>query len=397
MMPVTVDGRIDLDALPRLLTLRDQADLAGACLQRHRRAARCARVVSLAKTVGAKVMLDGAQRAPHGPLDLARPRHRFLRLRRPQGLRPQRHRRAVGQARAARGDAAVPWRRLDDRPRHPGRDDLGAAAAPLRGRHAADRPGDRPGRRLQLDGAGSTGRRRTPTRWRWCERLLDGLQKIDGTQILGPASLQNRYPVRVLHARRRASARRGADPRFVRRRGARRPSLLPAADGPLRPRRHDARLDRALQRQHRHRRAADRRRARGRAPCDERQLYQDRIVALAKAKTGAGKLAAPTKSARRDNPLCGDRVTIDVKLDDSGQIAEIAHQVRGCLLCQASASALAVGRRRPRRRRHRRAAPRRRTRDRPRRGRGARAVRRLRAGRQRTSRATNACCCRSRR
>src|SRR5262249_49480806 len=71
------------------------------------------------------------------------------------------------------------------------------------------------------------------------------------------------------------------------------------------------------------------------------QLYQERIVALAKAKTGAGKLSAPTKSARRDNPLCGDRVTIDVRLDDSGKIAEFAHQVRGCLLCQASAAALA--------------------------------------------------------
>ena len=71
------------------------------------------------------------------------------------------------------------------------------------------------------------------------------------------------------------------------------------------------------------------------------QLYQDRIVALAKAKTGAGKLAAPTRSARRDNPLCGDRVIIDVRLDGEGRIAEIAQQVRGCLLCQASASALA--------------------------------------------------------
>jgi len=71
------------------------------------------------------------------------------------------------------------------------------------------------------------------------------------------------------------------------------------------------------------------------------QLYQDRIVALAKAKTGAGKLSAPTRSARRDNPLCGDRVTIDVRLDGDGRIAEIAQQVRGCLLCQASASALA--------------------------------------------------------
>lgn len=71
------------------------------------------------------------------------------------------------------------------------------------------------------------------------------------------------------------------------------------------------------------------------------QLYQERIVALAKAKVGAGKLAAPTKSARRDNPLCGDRVTIDVRLDGQGRVLEIAHQVRGCLLCQASASALA--------------------------------------------------------
>ena len=71
-------------------------------------------------------------------------------------------------------------------------------------------------------------------------------------------------------------------------------------------------------------------------------LYQDRIVALAKAKTGAGKLADPTKSVRRDNPLCGDRVMLDVRLDGEGRIAEIAHQVRGCLLCQASASALAA-------------------------------------------------------
>lgn len=71
------------------------------------------------------------------------------------------------------------------------------------------------------------------------------------------------------------------------------------------------------------------------------QLYQERIVALAKAKTGGGKLAEPTKSVRRDNPLCGDRVTVDVRLDGQGRIAEIGHQVRGCLLCQASASALA--------------------------------------------------------
>ena len=68
-------------------------------------------------------------------------------------------------------------------------------------------------------------------------------------------------------------------------------------------------------------------------------LYHDRIVALAKSRTGAGRLTAPTASARRDNPLCGDRVTMDVRLEE-GTIAEIAHEVRGCALCQAAAVAL---------------------------------------------------------
>ncbi|MBM3621335.1 MAG: iron-sulfur cluster assembly scaffold protein [Alphaproteobacteria bacterium] len=69
-------------------------------------------------------------------------------------------------------------------------------------------------------------------------------------------------------------------------------------------------------------------------------LYQDRIVALAKSKTGAGTLAAPSAKAVRDNPLCGDRVTMEIRLDEHGRIAELAHKVRGCALCEASASAL---------------------------------------------------------
>ena len=195
MIPVTVDGRIDLDALPRLLTPRTRlislahvSNVTGALLDVRA-------VVEPARTVGAKVMLDGAQRAPHGPLDLPALGIDFYAFAGHKAYGPN----GVGvlwaQARTAGGDAAVPWRRLDDRPRDPGRDDLGAAAAPLRGRHAADRPGDRPGCRLQVDARRSTGRRRTPTRWRWSQRLMDGLQKIDGTQILGPASLQSRYPV----------------------------------------------------------------------------------------------------------------------------------------------------------------------------------------------------------
>lgn len=70
------------------------------------------------------------------------------------------------------------------------------------------------------------------------------------------------------------------------------------------------------------------------------QLYQDAILNHAKAAIGQGKLDTPTGSAMVDNPLCGDRVTVDIALDGD-RIAAVGHHVRGCLLCQASASILA--------------------------------------------------------
>lgn len=76
-------------------------------------------------------------------------------------------------------------------------------------------------------------------------------------------------------------------------------------------------------------------------------LYQDAIVAQARAATRAGRLEAPHASVTRDNPLCGDRVTIDLRLDGD-RISDIAHRVRGCLLCEAAASAIgtsAIGKR----------------------------------------------------
>ena len=170
VVPVTVDGRIDLNALPRLLTPRTKlislahvSNVTGTLVDVRA-------VVTLAKTVGAKVMLDGAQRAPHGPLDLPAMGIDFYVFAGHKAYGPNGIGVLWAKARASRSHAAVPWRRLDDRPRHLRRDDLGAAAAPLRGRHAADRPGDRPGRRLQVDARRSTGRQRTRTRWRWSQR-----------------------------------------------------------------------------------------------------------------------------------------------------------------------------------------------------------------------------------
>lgn len=68
-------------------------------------------------------------------------------------------------------------------------------------------------------------------------------------------------------------------------------------------------------------------------------LYQQAI--LTRAKTPAKRLDSPGASVTVDNPLCGDRITLDVTLTN-GTIAAIGHQVRGCALCQASAAVIAA-------------------------------------------------------
>lgn len=69
-------------------------------------------------------------------------------------------------------------------------------------------------------------------------------------------------------------------------------------------------------------------------------LYHERILALAKAAHGAGRLTAPDGRAVADNPLCGDRIAVELEVDGERRITAVAHEVRGCLLCQAAASLL---------------------------------------------------------
>jgi nitrogen fixation NifU-like protein len=68
-------------------------------------------------------------------------------------------------------------------------------------------------------------------------------------------------------------------------------------------------------------------------------VYHDALVAAAREAVGAGRLPRPTGSATRDNPLCGDTVTFDVRVAE-GRVVALAHRVRGCILCQAAASVL---------------------------------------------------------
>ena len=69
-------------------------------------------------------------------------------------------------------------------------------------------------------------------------------------------------------------------------------------------------------------------------------LYQQEIIELSRKSRARGRLDAPNASARVDNPLCGDRVTIDLALDN-GRITAFGHRVRGCALCEAATEIIA--------------------------------------------------------
>jgi NifU-like protein involved in Fe-S cluster formation len=68
-------------------------------------------------------------------------------------------------------------------------------------------------------------------------------------------------------------------------------------------------------------------------------LYRKDLLRLAADAAGAGRLAHPDASATAHNPACGDRVTMDVRVED-GRIAELAHHTQACVLAQASAAIL---------------------------------------------------------
>lgn len=69
-------------------------------------------------------------------------------------------------------------------------------------------------------------------------------------------------------------------------------------------------------------------------------LYHSELVARARQAFGEGRLAGAAASITLDNPLCGDRVTLDLARTD-GTVKAIGHEVKGCLLCAAAAATIA--------------------------------------------------------
>ncbi len=69
-------------------------------------------------------------------------------------------------------------------------------------------------------------------------------------------------------------------------------------------------------------------------------IYREQIIDLYENPLNFGELDPADFSYEEDNPLCGDVIRIDVRLDEDGRIAEAAWSGDGCAISQASASLL---------------------------------------------------------
>ncbi|HKZ98380.1 MAG TPA: SUF system NifU family Fe-S cluster assembly protein [Thermoplasmata archaeon] len=70
---------------------------------------------------------------------------------------------------------------------------------------------------------------------------------------------------------------------------------------------------------------------------DLRELYQETILDHSKRPRNFREIPDATATAVGHNPLCGDRVTLYVRLQ-GGRIADIGFQGSGCAISKASAS-----------------------------------------------------------
>ena len=167
-----------------------------------------------AHAAGAIVVVDGSQAVPHLPVDVAALGADFYAWTGPQGLRPDRHRRPARAPRAARGDAEPLLggghmiSRVGDF-----ESTLGRAAREVRGRHDADRRGDRARRRRRVPRPGSAWSTSASTRATSSATRSSGCDEVDGLTMHGPARRRRARRGLLVRARRRPPARRRRDPR----------------------------------------------------------------------------------------------------------------------------------------------------------------------------------------
>jgi len=70
------------------------------------------------------------------------------------------------------------------------------------------------------------------------------------------------------------------------------------------------------------------------------QLYREVILDHYKNPRNHGLLEPSDAHAEGQNPLCGDEVTVSVRLGEGGVIEEVGFEGRGCAISQAATSML---------------------------------------------------------
>lgn len=69
-------------------------------------------------------------------------------------------------------------------------------------------------------------------------------------------------------------------------------------------------------------------------------LYREIIIERYKEPLFRGTLDPHDIRFEDENPLCGDRIQIDLRLDESGKVVDAAFSGHGCAISQASADLL---------------------------------------------------------
>jgi nitrogen fixation NifU-like protein len=69
-------------------------------------------------------------------------------------------------------------------------------------------------------------------------------------------------------------------------------------------------------------------------------LYREIIIERYKTPQYRGELNPHDISYEDENPLCGDHIRVDLRVDDQGRVSEAAFSGHGCAISQASADLL---------------------------------------------------------
>ena len=69
-------------------------------------------------------------------------------------------------------------------------------------------------------------------------------------------------------------------------------------------------------------------------------LYREIIIERYKNPQFRGELDPHDLSFEDENPLCGDHIRVDLRLDEAGKVKEAAFSGHGCAISQASADLL---------------------------------------------------------